>query len=108
MATSPEYITFVCDSLHGFGIVTKKHMFGEYIVYLNGKPILLVCDNTPFVKILPETASLLGDTPRGYPYEGAKEHFLLDIEDAELLQQLIPVLEQITPLPKPRKNKKGN
>lgn len=108
MATSPEYITFVCDSLHGFDIVTKKHMFGEYFVYLNGKPILLVCDNTPFVKTLPETASLLGDAPRGYPYEGAKEHFLLDIEDAELLQQLIPVLEQITPLPKPRKNKKGN
>ncbi|MGN0560765.1 MAG: hypothetical protein ACI4K8_06895 [Candidatus Fimenecus sp.] len=25
-------------------------MFGEYMVYVNDKPILMVCDNTVFVK----------------------------------------------------------
>jgi DNA helicase-2/ATP-dependent DNA helicase PcrA len=34
------------------GAVRYKKMFGEYMVYVNEKPILLVCDNTVFVKIL--------------------------------------------------------
>ena len=41
----------------------------------------------------------------GYPYDGAKESYILDIENSELLDRLIPVLEEITPVPKPRKKK---
>ena len=30
----------------------------------------------------------------GFPYEGAKEHYIVDVEDRELLEQLIPLLER--------------
>lgn len=80
-------------------------MFGEYMVYLNDKPIISVCDNTVFVKMLPELGEHLDDAERGFPYDGAKLHCILDIEDSELLSAVIPILEAFTPLPKPRKRK---
>lgn len=105
MATTPEYNEFVCERLEPFGAVRSRKMFGEYMVYLNDKPIITVCDNTVFVKILPELAAHLNDAERGFPYEGAKLHYILDIEDSELLSAVIPILEAVTPLPKPRKRK---
>lgn len=105
MATSEEYLTFVCEQIARFGTVRHRKMFGDAMVYLDDKPILLVCDNTVFVKSLPETAVLLADAELGTPYDGAREHYLLDIENAALLDALIPVLAACTPLPKPRKKK---
>ena len=103
MAITADYCNFVCDCICGFGDVRSRKMFGEYMVYLNDKPILLLCDNCVFVKMLPEVAPLLADAPRGFPYDGAKEHYMPDIENAALLQKLIPLLERITPIPKKKK-----
>ena len=72
MATTPEYMDFVCDHLQGFGPLRTRKMFGDYVVYLADKPILLVCDNAIFVKKRPELAAFLADSPCGVPYEGAK------------------------------------
>jgi hypothetical protein len=59
-------------------------MFGEYMVYVNDKPILLVCDNTVYVKKLDCLAEIMPGAETGFPYSGAKEHYLLDIEDPDL------------------------
>lgn len=104
MATSKDYIEFVLEQVKDFGDVTARKMFGEYMVYFSSKPILLVCDNTVFIKILPDTSKILENAERGFPYDGAKEHYILDIENRELLEKIIPVLIEITPLPK-RKRK---
>ena len=72
MATTKDYIEYVCERLHGAGGLRYRKMFGEYMVYVNDKPVLLVCDNTVFVKIVPELAALMADAERGLPYEGAK------------------------------------
>lgn len=82
---------------------TLQKMFGEYMVYANDKPILLVCDNCVYVKKLPQLEKLFGNAQTGIPYAGAKEHYILDIEDAELVSEAIPLLESITPLPKKKK-----
>ena len=50
MATSSEYIEFVCEKIKDFGAVRSRKMFGEYMVYINDKPIFTVCDNTVYVK----------------------------------------------------------
>ena len=44
--------TLLWEQIHGFEHVRYKKMFGEYMVYVNEKPILLICDNTVFVKKL--------------------------------------------------------
>jgi len=105
MATSLEFIEFVCEQIRGNLPVRYRKMFGEYMVYVADKPILLVCDDTVFVKILPETEKLLSNAERGIPYAGSKPHFILDIEDRELALEVISVLERVTPLPKKKVKK---
>lgn len=105
MSTSQEFIEFVCEQIQEIGDTRYKKMFGEYMVYINNKPILLVCDNTVYVKMLEPLKDLMASAPTGYPYEGAKEHYVLDIEDNRLCSAVISILEPITPLPKPRKTK---
>lgn len=105
LATTVEYIEFVCEQLHVSAPVRYRKMFGEYMVYVNEKPLLLVCDNTVFVKKLPEIAEYMQAASCGVPYNGAKEHYILDIENAELSRKVIDRLEAVTPLPKPRKKK---
>lgn len=106
MATSADFMEYVCAQLAGFdGVVRYRKMFGEYMVYVNDKPVLLVCDHTVFLKLLPELETLMAGSVRGLPYPGAKEHWMLDVEDREKLFAAVEILERVTPLPKPRKKR---
>ena len=105
MAATKDYLDFVCTQLEGIRGVDYKRMFGEYQIYVNDRPVLLVCDNTVFVKRLPELADLMKSTPTGVPYSGSKEHYILDMDDTERATAVLAVLERVTPLPKPRKKK---
>ncbi len=97
MATKLEFIQFVCEQIDSPYSVTYKKMFGEYMVYVNEKPILLVCDNTVYVKKVEQVKELLQDTECGVPYNGAKEHYILDIEDRFLTSEVVSILEKTTP-----------
>lgn len=105
MATSSEYIEYVCEQVQGSFDIRYRKMFGEYMVYANDKPILLVCDNTVFVKKLPELEDLMKGADVGIPYDGSKEHYILDIDNKELVDSVVEVLERITPIPKSKKKK---
>lgn len=109
MATSKDFIDFVLDQVTPAGDITSKKMFGEYMVYAGIKPVLLVCDDTVFVKILPAVTAKFaehGITPEtGFPYTGAKEHYILDIENSDLAIDMVKLLAEILPLPKPKKPK---
>jgi TfoX/Sxy family transcriptional regulator of competence genes len=112
MATSQDYIEYVAAQAAGCGTVRYKKMFGEYMVYVNNKPILLVCDNAVFVKPAPELAGLLNENEMDYSYSpekypGVKKHYVIDMDDAKLLRAVVAVLGPITPVPKPRKKKGG-
>ncbi|MDR1508282.1 MAG: hypothetical protein LBS53_01435 [Synergistaceae bacterium] len=103
MSTTLDYVKYVCEQIENSGAVRFKKMFGEYMVYVNEKPILLVCDNAVFVKILPRIGTLMASAERGFPYEGAKEHYVLDIDNAELACEIVAALLPVTLPPKPRK-----
>ncbi len=105
MATSLGYIEFVCEQIAGVGDVRYKKMFGEYMIYVNDKPLLLVCEDTVFVKINDTTKAILGDYQCGPPYKNAKDHYILDIENKEVSWRVIQALETVTPIPKKRKKK---
>lgn len=45
------------------------------------------------------------DAEVGYPYNGAKVHYILDVENVELSKNIIDIFETITPVPKPRKKR---
>lgn len=105
MATSVNFIEFVCEQIHCDYEIRYKKMFGEYMVYANDKPIFLVCDNTVYVKILDVLCDKMCSAEKGYPYQGAKEYYILDIENSELVAEIAMILEAVTPVPKPRKRK---
>lgn len=103
MATTVDFIEFVCEQIQGSGIIRYQKMFGEYMVYVNELPVLLVCDNTVFVKMLPAIEQLMQGSSKGYPYKGAKEHYILDIEDREHAKIVAMSLAQHTAPPKRKK-----
>lgn len=106
MPTTADYIEFVMDQLsRAKAQLRYRKMFGEYCVYANDKPVLLVCDNQVYAKMIPGIEPLMREAAIGKPYEGAKPHYILDIEDHELSRQVVETLERDTPLPKPRKKK---
>ncbi|MDR2192797.1 MAG: TfoX/Sxy family protein [Endomicrobium sp.] len=106
MATTLDFIEYVCGQIAGVGNIRYKKMFGEYLVYVNEKPILLVCDNTVFVKIAPCLSDIMRASGKGFPYKGAKEHYILDIDDIELAKRAADVLEKNTPIEPLKKKKK--
>ena len=72
MATALNYIKYVVEQIDLPDISFKK-MFGEYMVYYKAVPVLLVCDDCVFVKILKETSELLGeDCEQEIPYDGKR------------------------------------
>lgn len=105
MACTTEFIDFVCSQLEGVGEIRPKKMFGDWLIYIDEKPAILACDNICYVKMLPVIADLMADADTGHPYDGAKEHYILDIEHRdkaiEILQTLLPKI----PYPKKRKKK---
>lgn len=105
MASSMDFVEFVLGQLEGAGSLRYRKMFGEYCIYVNEKPIVLVCDDRVFVKVIPELANLMEGAERGFPYEGAKERYILDVEDRELALEVVGILERATPLPRPKKPK---
>ena len=107
MATSSEYLAFVLEQLPPLWDIRSRKMFGEYMISLNDKPILTLCANTVFVKKLPVLSTILASAPCGCPYEGAKEHYILDVEDHDLTERVLTLAEAATPLPKPRKKGRG-
>lgn len=63
MATSQDYLDFVLEQLPPLWSIRSRKMFGEYMVYLNDKPILMLCDNTVFVKKLPVLDEIMANSP---------------------------------------------
>lgn len=103
MSSSLSYVEFVLESINGLGDIRYRKMFGDYMVYLNDKPIILVCDNTVYVKKIDELNDFKEYLDSGIPYDGAKEHYILDIENQKLTKSVASILESVIPIPKKKK-----
>jgi DNA transformation protein len=108
MATSTNTIAFLLDQLCGAGDMSAKKMFGEYCLYLAGKPVGLVCDDQLYLKPTKAGQALLQQVVEGSPYPGAKPHLLITAdqwEEAEWLCDLVRATAKELPLPKPKVKK---
>ena len=103
MACSIDFIEHICSSLASLGYVRYRKMMGDYVIYLNGKCIITACDNIAYIKKLPCLEEMMKSAETGYPYEGAKEAYILDTCDQKLLRNLIPILWDNLPFPKTKK-----
>ena len=102
MACNPEFIDFICEVLASLGEVRSRKMMGDYIIYLNGKCVITACDNNAYIKKLDCIASLMDDAETGTPYDGAREHHILDFSNPRKARQVITTLWEALPFPKKR------
>ena len=45
------------------------------------------------------------DAGTGVPYDGAKEQYILDVDNSEFAKEIVLKIEAVTPLPKSKKRK---
>lgn len=106
MATSQETVDTLLEHLTG-GVRTRK-MFGEYCVYLDEKPVALVCDDRLFLKPTAAGRELLPGAAEEPPYPGAKPHLVVPPElwaDGDAMGRLLRATFEALPKPKPRKKR---
>lgn len=109
MATDIEFVKYIADQIDDSGDVSYRKMFGEYVVYCEGKVVALACDNQLFVKPTEAGRSFIGEVVEAPPYPGAKLSYLIEeqIEDRDWLAELIRRTEKELPKPKPRRKSKA-
>ncbi|MGG4603633.1 TfoX/Sxy family protein [Paenalcaligenes sp. Me131] len=106
MATSAEIINFLLDQLSTVHQLSTRRMFGEYCVYVAGKPVGFVCNDQLYLKITPAGRAFAPGLTEGFPYPGAKAYLLVTAdrwEDREWLVELVLVTDSDLPAAKPRK-----
>ena len=97
--TSKNYLEYLLENLSETGYFTTRPMMGEYLLYLDGKYVGLICDNTLLVKQTPTSKALLKDCELLYPYEGSKTlmYAVEDIENRKLMTKLFEGLFEELP-----------
>lgn len=108
MATKQATVDRLMESLAGAGRVSARKMFGEFCVYLDEKPVALVCDDVLYLKPTAAGRELLPDTAEGPPYPGAKPHLIVppaQWADGDAMGRLLRATFEGLPRPKPRKRR---
>ncbi|ROS95487.1 transcriptional regulator [Duncaniella muris] len=103
MACTSEFIESICDALAPLGEVCSRKMMGDYVIYVNEKCVITACDNIAYVKKLPCIADLMTYAECGFPYQGAKEAYILDFADTCKALKVIETLWNDLPFPKSKK-----
>jgi DNA transformation protein and related proteins len=50
MSTKQDTVDFICEQSGLPGRISARRMFGEFALYVDGKVIGLVCDDTLYIK----------------------------------------------------------
>lgn len=106
MASSLDYVEYLCEQFDQAGEITYKRMFGEYGLYFEGKYFAAICDDRLLVKITEPGKAFMPDCEQQLPYEGGSPMFFIDkVEDKAFLAELAEITCAALPVPKPRKKK---
>lgn len=92
MASSEEFKDFVLEQLRiceSKSVFSAKKMFGSYCIYMDKRPMFLLCDDVLYIKQFSFLKKLLKDSDLGIPFPKAKEWYVLDVEDVKILKKVI-------------------
>lgn len=107
MASTTEYVEYVCGQMSGAGDISYRKMFGEYGVYCGEKIFALICGNQLFIKVTEAGRRLAPGLDTVPPYDGSKPYFLItDVDNREFLTEFVRATCGELPMPKPKKPRK--
>ena len=109
------------ENLNGAFAFSVRKMFGEYCVYIsefrslesqNPKKVpFLLCDEQVFIKKYEVLDEIICEYEEffalGFPFVGAREHYILDIENLELLAKIVQSTLPYLPTPKPKNTRQN-
>lgn len=109
MTTDLDFVDYVAEQAGLGERLTRKKMFGEYALYLDGTVVAFACDNSLFVKPSRAVVDLAPDLPQRAPFPGAKNYPVADelLDDADALRRLIVATAAHMPAPRPRKPRRA-
>jgi TfoX/Sxy family transcriptional regulator of competence genes len=105
MATQQETVNAILARAGDALELEARKMFGEYGIYLEGRIVALICDETLFVKDLPTAREHLGTVQARPPYPHAKPHLVVPVsfqEEDGRLEELFRALAKVLPPPRLR------
>lgn len=104
MATRADFVEYVIEQIAWPGRVSTRKMFGEYALYLDGKVVALICDNTVYIKATDALRPMAEKLPMAPPYPGAKLHHAANewLDEPQTLRQALETTAAALPPPKPR------
>ncbi|WP_217474748.1 TfoX/Sxy family protein [Stutzerimonas stutzeri] len=108
MASDKDFMDYVAEQIGLGSRLTYRKMFGEYALYLDGKVVAFVCDNSLFIKPSQAATALAPELPLGPPYPGAKDYPVADelLDDPDALRRLVIETASALPAPKPPRPRK--
>ena len=109
MASDVDFVQYVIDQ-SGLGAqLTYRRLFGEFALYLDGKVVAFVCDNSVFVKDTPAAAALAPHAPWRPPYKMARPMPVIDewLDEPPTLRALLRATADALPAPKPKPKPKA-
>ena len=105
MASSEEFVRYVCGQLADAGKITCKRMFGEYGLWCDGKFFATIEDNMLCPKITDAGRAMLPDAEIVEPHQGAFFLNVAELDDRAFLAELVRRTCAELPGPGPRRNK---
>lgn len=105
MATEKSFVDYILETAALGSRLAQKKLFGEFALYLDGKVVAFVCDNSLFIKPSAAVTKFAPDLPMGPPYPQAKDYPIADelLDDPEALRRLILATAELMPPPKEKK-----
>ena len=89
MATSAEFVRFVCGQLAGAGQIRCRRMVGEYGRGCDGKFFATIEDGMLCLKITQAGRRLLPGAEIVEPHEGARFLYVAELDDRDFLASLV-------------------
>ena len=90
MASTHNFVQYVCEQISSAGEIEYKRMFGEFGLYCDEKFFGLVCNNQFYIKKTEGGGRILDDITEEPPYTGAKPHYLIDfLEEVDIVSKLV-------------------
>lgn len=110
MGSTTEFADYVFEQLSGVGDLTRRRMFGEFAVYVDGVVVGFICDDQLFVKPTEAGLVVVGDDVEYAPaYPGSKDYVLVTfLDDAPLVGEFVRATADALPPPKPKKPRRQN
>jgi len=92
MNNSKDTLAYFIKKLGNSTRISTRTEQGECTLYADGKPVALICDDLLYIPVCGASMPLENICDKGFPYLGAKQHYVINEEQLALIPTLPKIL----------------